>query len=318
MQKCYSSFRTVVLCCSILSIVACGGGSGGSSSVAASGDATLASLTLTGVDLDQVFQSAQLDYSASVGFLSASLHLDLPTSDPNTTVHVNGALIGADGVDLALVEGANDFVIEVTAEDGLTTRTYTLEVTRGAANTFVQRAYAKASNTDAGDQFGYSAALDGDTLAVGAIFEDSNSIGVNSGAQADNSASLAGAVYVFTRSGGVWSQEAYVKASNTQVNDRFGTSVALDGDTLAVGAESEDSDGTGVNGGGQARDPSAFFSAGGNWSFRRSEVYAGYGASRLTLRPRTLAQMTSLGGVSRSIATPWRSELRARIATAPA
>jgi hypothetical protein len=45
-----------------------------------------------------------------------------------------------------------------------------------------------------------------------------------------------GAVYVFTRTGTTWSQQAYLKASNTEASDQFGESVALDGDTLAVGA----------------------------------------------------------------------------------
>ena len=47
----------------------------------------------------------------------------------------------------------------------------------------------------------------------------------------------AGAVYVFTRAAGVWSQQAYVKASNTSTGSvaRFGSSVAVSGDTLAVG-----------------------------------------------------------------------------------
>ncbi len=58
-----------------------------------------------------------------------------------------------------------------------------------------------------------------------------------------------GAVYVFTRDGaGVWSQQAYIKASNTDVGDRFGWSVALSGDTLAVGASGEDSAATGIDG----------------------------------------------------------------------
>jgi hypothetical protein len=58
----------------------------------------------------------------------------------------------------------------------------------------------KASNTGADDGFGWSVALSGDgsTLAAGAPFEDSNVTGVN-GNQADNTASFAGAVYVFTR-----------------------------------------------------------------------------------------------------------------------
>ena len=109
--------------------------------------------------------------------------------------------------------------------------------------------YFKASNT--GGLFGHSVALsgDGNTLAVGTNLEDSNATGVN-GNQADNSASDSGAVYVFTRSGSSWSQQAYVKASNTEANDNFGISVALsaDGNTLAVGAYGEDSNATGING----------------------------------------------------------------------
>jgi hypothetical protein len=53
---------------------------------------------------------------------------------------------------------------------------------------------------------------------------------------------------VFTRSGSSWSQQAYIKASNTGSGDQFGLSVALSGDTLAVGAHSESSNATGVNG----------------------------------------------------------------------
>ena len=111
-----------------------------------------------------------------------------------------------------------------------------------------QQAYIKASNTETLDIFGVSLALDGDALAVGAESEDSSATGIN-GDQTDNSASNSGAVYVFTRdAGGIWSQQAYIKASNTQAGDRFGTMITLDGDTLAVGAENEDSSATGVAG----------------------------------------------------------------------
>ncbi len=122
--------------------------------------------------------------------------------------------------------------------------------TRSGA-TWSQQAYIKASNSGVHDFFGSSVALsaDGTTLAVGATREDSNATGIN-GNQADNSAWGSGAVYVFTRDGGTWSQQAYVKASNTGSDDHFGSSVALsaDGTTLAVGATWEDSNATGING----------------------------------------------------------------------
>jgi len=119
---------------------------------------------------------------------------------------------------------------------------------------WVQQAYLKASNTKAGNQFGSSLAIsnDGNTLAVGATGEGSSATGVN-GDQTDASMPGAGAVYVFTRAGSTWSQQAYVKASNTgekSDGDQFGYSLALsgDGNTLATGAISERSAATGING----------------------------------------------------------------------
>ena len=125
-----------------------------------------------------------------------------------------------------------------------------------SGSTWNQKAYIKASNSDglnnpgdfSGDSFGFSIALSGSTLAVGAPGEDSNAVGINplgtsgSGTRADNSKKDSGAVYVFTRSGSdssSWSQQAYIKASNTDRDDRFGTAVALSGNTLAVGAVNE-------------------------------------------------------------------------------
>lgn len=100
---------------------------------------------------------------------------------------------------------------------------------------WVQEAYIKQHNTEAGDDFGISIALssDGNTLAVGAQSEDGTS----------NGAEDSGAVYVFARSAGTWMQQDYLKASNTGASDRFGSTVALsgDGNTLAVGAPHEDS-----------------------------------------------------------------------------
>src|SRR5688572_8830127 len=130
-------------------------------------------------------------------------------------------------------------------------------VRRGDA--WTQQAYVKASNPGRSDLFGLSLALsrDGNTLAVAAPWEASAATGVN-GNQDDDSIPQAGAVYVFTRTADRWSQQAYLKASNTGrkgsgddiEGDQFGFSIALsaDGNTLAAGAISEDSAATGIGG----------------------------------------------------------------------
>jgi len=114
---------------------------------------------------------------------------------------------------------------------------------------WAQEVYIKPSNTDVGDmQFGTSVFLEGRRLAVGAEGEDSAATGLN-GDQADNSAVSSGAAYLFLRDdGGVWSQAAYVKASNTGAFDEFGGNVCLGGDYLAIGARLEGGSATGING----------------------------------------------------------------------
>jgi hypothetical protein len=129
--------------------------------------------------------------------------------------------------------------------------------------TWAQEAYVKASNTGVGDRFGSSVSLssDGTRLAVGATREASSATG-GGGNQADNTAGESGAVYLFSRTGTTWAQEAYVKASNTGDGDQFGYSVSLssDGTRLAVGAPYEDSSATGIDGD-QADDTAAYSGA---------------------------------------------------------
>jgi len=110
-----------------------------------------------------------------------------------------------------------------------------------------QQAYLKPSNTDANDRFGWSVAVSGDTVVIGSIYEDSAATGVN-GDQASNGLSESGAAYVFVRQGGHWVQQAYLKASNPDLDDEFGCAVAISGNTIVVGARREDSSSPGING----------------------------------------------------------------------
>ena len=76
------------------------------------------------------------------------------------------------------------------------------------------------------DAFGFDLALDGDTLAIGADADDEK-----------------GSVYVFERSGDSWVQTAKLTASDGAEGDFFGSSLALNGETLAVGAYLDDDKG---------------------------------------------------------------------------
>ncbi len=110
----------------------------------------------------------------------------------------------------------------------------------------VTDSYLKSPSPHIQALFGGAVALsaDGNTLAIGSQGEDSAATGINNTnpGPGDRTADFAGAVFVFTRSAaGVWSQQAYIKASNTVAGQNFGKSVSLssDGNRLAVGATGE-------------------------------------------------------------------------------
>ena len=89
---------------------------------------------------------------------------------------------------------------------------------------WTQQQKLTASDGLAGDNFGISVAVSGDTVVVGAHLD-------NVGANADQ-----GSTYVFGRSGTVWLQQQKLVASDGAPNDDFGISVAIFGDTVVVGA----------------------------------------------------------------------------------
>ncbi len=137
-----------------------------------------------------------------------------------------------------------------------------------------QQAVLKAPHAGAGDWFGFSVGIDGDTVVVGAPGEGSDATGVNGDALNDR-ATRSGAVYVFSGNGGVWTQQAYLKASNTRAGDWFGFSVGISGDTLLAGAPYED--GGGIESGAAY----AFVRDGGDWSQQQYLKASNIGAGDL-------------------------------------
>jgi len=96
--------------------------------------------------------------------------------------------------------------------------------------TWTQQAKLLASDGAAGDWFGYSVSLSGDTALIGAYQDDDN--GVDSGS-----------AYVFTHTGTTWTQQAKLLASDGAAGDWFGSSVSLSGDTALIGANQDDDNG---------------------------------------------------------------------------
>ena len=88
-----------------------------------------------------------------------------------------------------------------------------------------------ASDAATADQFGVSVAVSGDTAVIGAHYDDV--VGIDTGS-----------AYVFVRNGSTWSEQAKLTASDGAAGDGFGYSVAISGDTIAVGAYADDDGGT--------------------------------------------------------------------------
>ena len=218
--------------------------SGNTLAVGASGEASCA----TGVNGDQANDGcfaagAVYVFTRTAGVWSQQAYLKASNTAggfANVAVSGNTLAVGASG-EASCATGVNGD----QANDGCPGAGAVHVFTR-TAGVWSHQAYVKASNPEISDGFGF-VALSGNTLAVGAQLEDSQATEIN-GNQADNTAPDSGAVYVLTRTGGVWSQQAYAKASNTGAEDWFGIGLAISADTLAVGAIREASCARGING----------------------------------------------------------------------
>jgi hypothetical protein len=225
--------------------------------------ASLASVVVSGIGPAVTLVPGTTDYVVDLPLLQQSVALTATVAIPGDTLAIAGAPVASGMPSAELTLSLGDNQVDIMVENALGWQlTYHLTLRRAAQ--LAQYAYGKASNTDAFDRFGGGVVLSGDTLAVGAPDEDSAAQGVGG---TDNGSEYSGAVYVFRRTGTAWQQEAYLKASNTGSFDFFGTSVALSGDTLVVGARNETSAATGVNG--NQNDNSAEDS-GAVYVFRRS------------------------------------------------
>lgn len=131
----------------------------------------------------------------------------------SVAIHGNTAVVGAPG-DGPAIYGSNGAVYVFTRN--------------GSTWTFQQK--LTASDSEGGDWFGLSVAIDGNSLVVGA--PENYSLPLKQGW-----------AYVFTRSGSIWVEQQKLAANDGASGDHFGQSVAINGDTVVVGVREDDIDG---------------------------------------------------------------------------
>ncbi|MFN3454189.1 MAG: hypothetical protein ACK41T_04460, partial [Pseudobdellovibrio sp.] len=170
-------------------------------------------------------------YGSRVSLYENTLAVSAPGEDSNQTTITNA---------------------DTVVENNALSRSGAVYVYTRSGVSWTQQAYIKASNANVDDALGGSLSLYKDYLAVGSVTEDSNQTIITNGgavASSNNTLSNSGAVYIYKRTGSNWAQDAYIKASNSSVDDYFGTSVALQENLLAVGSDSEDSNQTVITNG---------------------------------------------------------------------
>jgi hypothetical protein len=155
------------------------------------------------------------------------------------------------GISVSISSDGNTVVAGAYTEDTGDTNVGAAYIFTRSGSTWSQQNKIQASDKGFSDWFGESTSIsgDGETIIVGAKNEDT---GAGNG----------GAVYIFTRSGAFWPEQAKILASDPEAGDNFGNSVSIssDGNTAVVGATTED---TGANDAGAAY---IFTRSGSTWS----------------------------------------------------
>jgi uncharacterized protein YcgI (DUF1989 family) len=169
------------------------------------------------------------------------------------------------------IENLGTYKIKATRSDGVgVVGTANIRITN-----WVNEAYIKAPNAEVNDCFAVSQALatSEDTIVLGVRGENSAQTTITNGTlvqAGDGTGMNFGAAYVFKRNGTTWSNEAYLKPPNMESGDIFGTSVAISGDTIVVGASSEDSNQTTITNGLAPVGVNGASAAGAAYVFKRS------------------------------------------------
>ncbi len=218
-------------------------------------NANLTSLEVSSGTLTPAFDKDTLTYSVKVPINITSLTFK-PTaeSEENALITINElpVISGNDSAPILIYPGTNTVTIVVKSPDRNTERTYTITV---LVMINELSSILRGSDTGNSDRFGWSIACDGTTLVIGAPNASSGT--------------GPGAVYVFTKGSSGWVQEQKLTSSDGANGDLFGWSVAVSGNSIAVGAPHQD-DGIHTDNGAAY----VFIKSGSTWSQQGTAIYS--------------------------------------------
>ena len=151
----------------------------------------------------------------------------LNLSEAQKLLASDGAAGDQFGVQVAI--DGDTAVVGAMQDDDRGTNSGSVYVFKRTEGTWFEHQKLTASDGAAGDWFGIAIAIDGDTLAIGAQYDD-------------DMVSNSGSVYIFTRTADSWIETQKLTASDGAPDDLFGgeSTIALEGDTLLIGAFDDD------------------------------------------------------------------------------
>lgn len=207
---------------------------------------------LTSVTYTDAGTNDAVAFAGVMSFADADLSVTADTIQVNAAITTGGgdvALTATDDITLksSVTTGGGAFVANADSDQSGNGE---FSLVESAMVGLQQQQKLTAADAAAGDEFGYTAAIDGDTAIVGAYL-------------ADHGGNGEGSAYVFTRASGVWTQQQELTAFDAASLDRFGKSVAIHGNTAVVSAHSDDDDGT------NSGSVYIFTRTGNTWSFQQ-------------------------------------------------
>ena len=182
-----------------------------------------------GVDVEGATALIGARFDDSTGMDSGVVYVFTQTSDlwtQQAKLVANDASAG-DLFGYAVSLSGETALVSAVGDSGAGAGSGSAYVFTRSGTVWTRQAKLVASDSAAGDRFGVSVSLAGETVLIGANLDD-------------DGASASGSAYVFVRSGTVWTEQAKLVASDAGEDDEFGISVALDGDTALVGAFLDD------------------------------------------------------------------------------